>query len=292
MSENKMNKPANGGEEKNITDSVLAKVNKFEELGQIQLPKDFSPGNAIKSAWLILQETEDKDHNKALSVCTKESIANALLNMCLDGLSPAKSQGYFIVYGKKLLWQRSYMGNLAKAKKAGITKAVAVAIYPNDEFEFEVDPMTGLKRILRHKQSLDTLDNQNIKGAYAILTHEDGTQYIEIMNKKQIMASWQQGANKGNSPAHKNFSDEMAKKTVMNRACKLFVNTTDDSGLNEVVEEQSINQFDTYEEVKEEIEHSANKAVIDFEAEKQKAKAESNPTPNNKGNKTADGPGF
>ncbi len=37
----------------------------------------------------------------------------------------------------------------------------------------------------------------------------------------QIRKSWQQGAAKGNSGAHNNFTDQMCKKTVISRACKI-----------------------------------------------------------------------
>ena len=40
-----------------------------------------------------------------------------------------------------------------------------------------------------------------------------------------------QGATKGGSPAHKNFGDEMAKKTVIGRACKILIGMSDDSAL-------------------------------------------------------------
>jgi recombination protein RecT len=40
-----------------------------------------------------------------------------------------------------------------------------------------------------------------------------------------------QGATKGGSPAHKNFPDQMAIKTVISRACKTFISSSDDSAL-------------------------------------------------------------
>ena len=48
-------------------------------------------------------------------------------------------------------------------------------------------------------------------------------------NLDEIRKAWAQGAAKGGSPAHKNFPQEMAKKTVINRACKIFVNTSTDA---------------------------------------------------------------
>lgn len=79
-------------EEKNITTSVLAKVNSFQQSGELRIPKDYSPENALKSAMLILQETKDRSNNPVLQSCTQASIANALLKMVVWGLSPLKNK--------------------------------------------------------------------------------------------------------------------------------------------------------------------------------------------------------
>lgn len=218
--------------QKDVVDSVLAKITKFEETGELKLPANYSAANALKSAWLILQETKDRSDRPALVVCTKESIANALLDMVVQGLSPMKKQCYFIVYGNKLTLQRSYLGTLAIAKRVGgVLTAVANCVYEGDEFIFSVDPQTGLKKIVKHEQTLETLDANKVKGAYAILVTDDGRVIVEIMNISQIKQAWMQGATKGGSPAHKNFGDEMAKKTVIGRACKLLIGMSDDSAL-------------------------------------------------------------
>ena len=60
---------------------------------------------------------------------------------------------------------------------------------------------------------------------------EDGTLDGGIMSMIQIRDAWNQGPMKGNSPAHKNFPDQMACKTVINRACKLLIRASDDSVL-------------------------------------------------------------
>lgn len=97
-------------EERNITDNVLNKVRKFQQDGQIYFPNNYSPENALKSAWLKLQEVKDKNGKLALDVCTKPSIANALLNMIIQGLNPMKNQCYFIPFGNQLTLMRSYFG--------------------------------------------------------------------------------------------------------------------------------------------------------------------------------------
>lgn len=218
--------------EKNITDVVLNKVAGFAQVGELVLPQDYSAENALKAAWLALQTVEDKRGNKALKICSQPSIANALLDMVVQGLNPAKKQCYFIVYGKELTLQRSYMGTVAVAKRfSGVREVHAQVVYEGDEFEYEIDPMTANIRITKHTQNLNNIDISKIKAIYAVVIKEDGSPYVEIMTMDQVKKAWNQGATKGDSPAHKNFTEEMAKKTVINRACKLFVNTTTDSAL-------------------------------------------------------------
>lgn len=215
---------------KNITDVVQLRVTDMMEQGELFMPADYSPENALKSAWLKLQEVEDKNHNRALDVCSKESVMNSLLDMVVQGLTPAKNQCYFVVYGKQLTLMRSYMGTVAVAKRfSDVADVVANCIFEGDDFEFEIDPMTGLHKITKHKTSFDNIDITKIKGAYAVVLRKEGDPYVEIMTMDQIKKAWGQGATKGGSPAHKNFTEEMAKKTVINRACKRFINTSDDS---------------------------------------------------------------
>lgn len=193
------------------------------------MPANYSPENALKSAWLKLQEVEDKNHNRALDVCSKESVCNSLLDMVVQGLTPAKNQCYFVVYGKQLTLMRSYMGTVAVAKRFSDVKEVyANCIFEGDEFKYVIDPNTGLKKITIHEQDFMNIDINKIKGAYAVILREGADPYVEIMTMDQIKKAWGQGATKGGSPAHKNFTEEMAKKTVINRACKLFINTSDD----------------------------------------------------------------
>lgn len=217
----------------NISEQVLSRIEQFQKDGSMILPKNYSVENHMKSAWLALQEVEDKDHHKALQICTKESIANSLLDMVLQGLSVSKKQGYFIVYGNKLIFQRSYFGTIALAKRAGgmVSEPVANVIYEGDDFQYEIDPKTAKVAIVKHSQKLENIDNSKIKGAYALVTLADGTTQVTIMSMQQIRAAWGQGATKGNSPAHKNFAEEMAKKTVIGRACKAIINSSDDAWL-------------------------------------------------------------
>lgn len=264
-------------QEKNITDKTLERIKDLEKQGDVVFPKNYNYGNAVKSAYLILSETKDKNGKPVLQSCSQASIANALLDMTIQGLSPAKKQCYFIPYGNQLQLSKSYLGNIAATKRlTGVKNVYANCIYQNDNFGYVIDLDTGLKKITKHEQSFENIDITKIKGAYAVVVMEDGNNYVEVMNINQIKNAWNQGAAKGNSKAHTNFTDEMAKKTVINRACKNFVNTSDDSDVligsisrtNEYREEDIIENVQA--EVKEEIKENANKEVIDIETDEAK----------------------
>jgi recombination protein RecT len=186
----------------------------------------------IRSAFLILKDLKDKNKAPALEVCTVESVANALLDMVVQGLSPLKKQCYFIVYDKTLAIQRSYMGSMRMAKRFGVQSIRDNVIHMGDEFEFDVDIETGDKRVTLHKQTLESLDAP-ILGAYCILKLAGGDKYCEVMTIADIRKAWGKGRSPlpGKSDPHVDFPGEMAKKSVISRACKLFINTSSDYAL-------------------------------------------------------------
>lgn len=247
---------------KDISAQVLAKVESFKKSGELVLPKDYIVENALKSAYIILSDPK----NNLIEKCDKSSVAEALLKMVVYGVSPIKKQCYFIPYGQKLECSISYAGNIAIAKRYGNLKSIkGNAIFEGDVLEFEVDAMSGRRKIIKHTQSLESIGSTILKGAYAVYELKDGTVDVEIMNIKQIQAAWGQGGSKGNSPAHKNFPDQMAVKTVINRACKLLISSSDDSILYDPLEENDY--VDTAKgNVQQEINQNANTETIGFES--------------------------
>ena len=209
------------------TQQILDRVNGWQETGELILPKDYKVGNAIKLAWLYLQTVEDRSHRKAIDVCTKDSICNALLDMVLHGEYP-KKHCYFIVYGDRLEWNERYLGKYMRAKRDTEIEAVyPQVVYQGDEFVYTIDEL-GQYQLVKHVPNLDNLDITKIKAAYAIVVNKDKTRHMEIMTLDQIKKSWQQGAAKGTSGAHTNFTDQMCKKTVMARACKIALDSQAD----------------------------------------------------------------
>lgn len=214
-------------QEKNITDGVLNRINQMMEVGALVLPKDYVPANALKAAWFKLLETRTKDKKPVLDVCSKESIANALLKMVTNAWNPGKSQCYFIAYGTELSCSPSYFGLKLAAKDAGMKDAVANVIYEGDEFEYEI--VGGRTTVTRHLQKIENIRMDKIRGGYVVVEMVGGEKYTIIMTLPQIKKAWEQG--QGEQNFHKNFPDMAVMKTVIARACRHIINTSNDAHL-------------------------------------------------------------
>ena len=255
--------------QKDITDTVSTKITELEKTG-LQLPKNYNAQNALKAAFFTLNETITRDKKPVLVACDKASIANTLLDMVTQGLSPAKNQCYFIPYGSKLQMQRSYFGTVAVLKRLNdIADVKAEVIHKGDEFEIgsNQDMETVVSKFV---PKFENLDNELV-GAFAIIKRTDGQLDYTIMTKKQIDKSWAQTRQRNNQ-VQKNFGDEMAKRTVLNRAAKMYINTSDDSDLlTDAINRTTSNEFDDDNEIRKDVTPKEEKAQ---ELVKQALKAE------------------
>ncbi|MFQ9998769.1 MAG: recombinase RecT [Anaerococcus obesiensis] len=250
-------------QEKTIVDSVQKRIAEMQNSGSIELPNNYSVGNALKSAYLILQETQTSGKKPVLQACTQESIANSLLDMATQGLNPSKDQCYFIAYGNKLTMERGYLGTIALTKRIkGVKDVKGYAVYKDDKFELGFDILNGKQKILEFCPGLNR-DPKNLVGAFALILGDNEILHTEYMDINQIHKAWEQGSMKGNSGAHKNFPDQMAIKTVINRACKYYVSTSDDS--DKIAEFMSKSVEDTDRELEEDKKEFANKEVVEIE---------------------------
>ncbi|WP_313418772.1 recombinase RecT [Sphingobacterium multivorum] len=242
-------------------EKVLQRVAEIQATGDLVLPVNYIPENAVRSAWLNLIEVKDRNDRPALDVCTPASISNAFLDMVTQGLSISKGQGAFIVYGNQLQFDRSYIGDIAIAKRTANVKEVnAVTVYQDDEFVYEIDSNSGRKKVLKHDQKLANIAMDKIVGAYAVVSYNDGSFDTEIMTMAQIRTAWAMGGSKGNSKAHNNFPDQMAEKTVIGRALKIEAGSSDDSTLLQGRQTDKVSA-----DVKQEIKEKAHTKIADFE---------------------------
>lgn len=223
-----------------VVEGVLKRIKQFQTDREIDLPPDYSAPNALRSAYLILQKTKTKDKQPVLDVCTRASVANAMLDMVIQGLNPVKHQCSFIAYGDQLTLQREYQGSKAVAKRVDkdLDDIYAEVVYQGDELEYEI--IRGRRVITKHIQKFENISNEKIIGAYAVAIDKAGNvKRSELMNLEQIFSAWRMSKNypfdsNGNLKAdstHAKFKDEMVKKTVTSRLAKHIINSSSDSGL-------------------------------------------------------------
>lgn len=213
--------------QRSLDEQVIGNLNRLQEQG-LEMPPGYSPQNALKSAFFEL--TNNSGGNllqlAANNPETKTSISNALLDMVIQGLSPAKKQCYFIKYGNKVQLMRSYFGTMAVLDRVtGGAEITPVVVREGDVFEIAMDGPDLV--VAKHETSFENLDN-DIKAAYVVIKLANGKEVTTVMTKKQIDKSWSKAKTKN---VQNDFPEEMAKRTVINRAAKYLINTSNDNDL-------------------------------------------------------------
>lgn len=241
--------------EKTLSDSVANRVNELVGEGRLHLPADYSVGNALNSAWFKILATKDKNGRPALEVCTKESIANALLEMCILGLTPAKDQGYFIPYGNQLTWFTSVFGKCAALKRIrGIeNEPIATVIYEGDEIVLGHNEL-GEELVLEHKTSWSNKVKNVLVGVYATVMYKS-IRRSAVLTKQECLEAWSKSIS---NKEHKEFTGEFMKRTAINRLVKMILKTTTDSDL--LVETIITNEQQHYDFEAEVVETTEEKA--------------------------------
>lgn len=229
--------------QKQITSNVATRIEAMKGEGLLIAP-NYSVSNALSSAYYALKNAPG---GNLLEKCTPESVYNALLDMVTQGLSPAKTQCYFIPYGNTVKLTRSYFGTMKVVKQLPEVKDIyAEVIYEGDKFQIKNE--NGRKVFVSHETDWVNADNP-IAGAYCIIEKEDGEKILTVMTKKEIDKSWAQAKTKN---VQNNFPQEMAKRTVINRAAKQFFNTSDDNDLFiDAVNRTTENEYENDRQMKE-----------------------------------------
>lgn len=213
---------ANELTQKQITSNVATRIEAMKDEGLLIAP-NYSVSNALSSAYYALKNSNS---GNLLEKCTPESVYNALLDMVTQGLSPAKTQCYFVPYGSTVKLTRSYFGTMKVVKQLPEVKDIyAEVIYEGDKFHIKNE--NGRKVFVSHETDWMNADNP-IVGAYCIIEKVDGEKILTVMTKKEIDKSWSKSRNKA---VQNEFPQEMAKRTVINRAAKQFFNTSNDNDL-------------------------------------------------------------
>ena len=199
-------------------------INKNIRDNKITVPEGYNVSNEITMALMMIAQTNDKDGRPALESCSRESIMTQLRLMAQNGLSMAQKQCYPIVRKPKLCIDISYFGTISIIKRLMPGYDVrANVIYKDDTYDYIWNEETQCYQVTNIRSSIENRDKP-IVGAYGTIFEKATGKVIfsEVMSWKEILTSWSHAKT---DKVQKEFPQEMAKRTLIQRMCKLFLNT-------------------------------------------------------------------
>lgn len=195
-------------EKKNIKNALVLKLDSIEDA----LPKDFNKTRFAQNCIAVLN-----DNAEALSKFSQQEIIAGLIKGASLGLEFINKECYLIPYGSKLNYQTSYTGEMKLAKKYSsrpIKEIYAKLIREGDVFE---------EMIINGEQTFNfkplPLNDGAIIGAFAAVIYRDGGMNYDVMTLSEL-ENTRKHSKASNSPAWKDFTGEMYRKTVIRRLCK------------------------------------------------------------------------
>ena len=175
------------------------------------LPKDFNKARFVQNALALIND------NPALQKYSQAQLMGGLLKGAYLGLDFYSKECYLIPYGNQLNYQTDYRGAKKLAKKYSIRPIKDIyskLIREGDEFEELIingEPTFNFKPKF--------LNDGKILGAFAVVLYKDGGLAYDVMPLSDL-ENTRKHSKASNSPAWKDFTGEMYKKTVLHRLCK------------------------------------------------------------------------
>ena len=175
------------------------------------LPKDFNKARFVQNALALVNE------NPNIAKYGQQKIMAGLLKGAYLGLDFYSKECYLVPYGNDLNYQTDYRGAKKLAKKYSIRPIkdiYAKLVHEGDLLE---------EKIVDGEQSFEfkpkPFNDGKIIGAFAVVLYTDGGMAYDTMSLADL-ENTRKASKASNSPAWKNFTGEMYKKTVLHRLCK------------------------------------------------------------------------
>ena len=182
------------------------------------LPKHMTPERMARIAFSAMQR------QPLLLECTPQSLALCVITASELGLEPNMiGHAYLVPYRNNKTGKTDaqlilgYKGLIDLARRSGALSTISVAcVHERDKFEYEL----GLEPRLKHRPYMDG-DRGNVTLVYAVARLKDGGYQFEVMSRAEI-EQVRKKSKAGSSGPWVEHWDEMAKKTVLRRLCKLL----------------------------------------------------------------------
>ena len=197
----------NSNEQQTFSVALMDNLNRVEKA----LPKDFNKERFVQNSLALLND------NPQLQKYNRQQIISGLLKGSYLGLDFFSKECYLVPYGNQLNYQTDYRGAKKLAKKYSIRPIkdiYAKLVREGDTFE---------EKIVEGEQTFDfkplPFNDGKIIGAFAVCLYTDGGMQYDTMSLADL-ENTRKSSKASNSPAWKNFTGEMYKKTVLHRLCK------------------------------------------------------------------------
>lgn len=235
---------------------VLSEKLNSEEVS-LALPEGFNKPRFVQNCLSLLNEKPE------LAKYGQTQVISGLIKGAYLGLDFYSQECYLVPFGNQLSFMPGYKGDMKLARKYSIRQIkdiYAKLVREGDFFEEIIE--NGEPSINFKAQPFNT---GKIVGAFAVVLYKDGGMEYETMNIDDLENTRNQSKAK-NSPAWKNFTGQMYKKTVIHRLCNTIDLDMDDRMRSLFMEGVDI-ETDVKEVAKREIEENENSEEFVIEDE-------------------------
>lgn len=208
-----------------LASQAIEWVTKDIQCGKIPPVTGYNVGSEITQGLLKIMQTKDKNGRSALEVCTKESVLSAMRDMAVQGISMGRSQCYPIVYGSQLQIMRSYFGTITVFNRMfPDLKVTCNVVHEGDEYHYRYNELYDFEYLEISEVKLENR-NRPIRAAYGSVVDMTTKEKVYgcVMTWEEIQKSWSHAKT---DKVQKEFPQEMAKRTLINRMLKQYVNTS------------------------------------------------------------------
>lgn len=188
------------------------------EKKQSALPSNFNETRFMQNCLTVLSETKD------IQKYEPRSVARTMLKGAFLGLDFFNGECYAIPYGNELTFQSDYKGEIKVCKRWStkpISDIYAKVVRKGDNFEAFV--RNGKQTV---NFSPVNFSDEEVEGVFAVVYFQDGSMVYDTMSLKEIehiKNTYSKTDKNGNySKAWRNSPEEMYKKTVIRRLCKMI----------------------------------------------------------------------
>lgn len=222
-----------------------------ERLDEIEeaLPTGFNKARFVQNTLSLLND------DPGLQKYGRNQLMLGLVKGAVLGLDFFNKEAFLVPYGTKLNYQTSYTGSVKLAKKYSIRPIkdiYAKLVREGDTFE---EGVVNGEQVVNFTPK--AFNNGKIIGAFAVCLFDDGGLQYDTMSLEEL-ENTRKHSKASNSPAWRDFTGEMYKKTVLRRLCKHIEIDFENTEQRQVFDDETAIETDPKVIAEQEIAENAN----------------------------------